>query len=53
MRITVAIACYNLEDRIADCLKSVIAQDFLDFEILIIQQFLFGEILLTLMMDWD
>ena len=36
MRITVAIACYNLEDRIADCLKSVIAQDFPDIEILII-----------------
>ena len=36
MRITVAIACYNLEDRIADCLKSVIAQDFSDFEILVI-----------------
>ena len=36
MRITVAIACYNLEDRIADCLESVIAQDFPDIEILII-----------------
>lgn len=36
MRITVAIACYNLEYKIADCLKSVIAQDFPDIEILII-----------------
>lgn len=36
MKITVAIACYNLENRIANCLKSVIAQDYQDIEILII-----------------
>ena len=36
MKITVAIACYNLEDRIATCLESVISQDFDDMEILVI-----------------
>lgn len=36
MRITVAIACYNLEDRIADCLQSVISQDFQNIEILVV-----------------
>ena len=36
MMITVAILCYNLEDRIAACLESVISQDFEDMEILVI-----------------
>ena len=36
MIITVAIACYNLEDRIAICLESVISQDFKDVEILVV-----------------
>ena len=36
MKITVAISCYNLEDRIAACLESVIQQDFQDMEILVI-----------------
>lgn len=36
MKITVAIACCNLEDRIADCLKSVIFQDYQDLEILVV-----------------
>ena len=36
MKITVAIACYNLEDRIATCLESVISQDYNDMEILVI-----------------
>ena len=34
--ITVAIPCYNLKDSIARCLESVIAQDYADFEILVI-----------------
>ena len=36
MKITVAIPCYNLEDRIAACLESVIQQDFKDMEILVV-----------------
>ena len=36
MKITVAIACYNLEDRIAECLESVISQDFQNIEILVV-----------------
>ena len=36
MKITVAIPCYNLEERIATCLESVISQDFQEMEILII-----------------
>ena len=36
MKITVAIPCYNLEDRITACLESVISQDYQDIEILII-----------------
>lgn len=36
MKITVAIACYNLEDRISVCLESVISQDYKDIEILVI-----------------
>ena len=36
MIITVAITCYNLQDRISACLESVIAQDYEDIEILII-----------------
>jgi len=36
MKITVAIACYNLENRITECLKSVIYQDYQDIEILVI-----------------
>ena len=36
MKITVAIASYNLEDWISKCLESVIAQDFQNMEILVI-----------------
>lgn len=36
MKITVAIPCYNLQYRISACLESVIAQDYKDLEILII-----------------
>ena len=36
MKITVAIPCYNLQDRISACLESVIAQDYKDIEILVI-----------------
>lgn len=36
MRITVAIACYNLEDLIAKCLESVSLQDYQDLEILVV-----------------
>ena len=36
MRITVAIACYNLEDRIATCLESVMSQDYQNIEILVV-----------------
>lgn len=36
MKITVAIPCYNLQDRISVCLESVIAQDYKDIEILVI-----------------
>ena len=36
VKITVAIPCYNLEDRIVTCLESVISQDYQDVEILII-----------------
>lgn len=36
MKITVAIPCYNLEERIAICLESVISQDFQEMEILVI-----------------
>ena len=36
MYLTVSIACYNLESRIAECVKSVIFQDYKDFEILVI-----------------
>lgn len=36
MTITVAIACYNLEDWISDCLESVISQDYQDIEILVV-----------------
>ena len=36
MKITVAIPCYNLQDRISASLESVIAQDYEDTEILII-----------------
>ena len=36
MKITVAIHCYNLEERIATCLESVISQDYNDVEILVI-----------------
>lgn len=39
MKITVAIPCYNLEDRIATCLESVIHQDFQDLEILVIDDY--------------
>ena len=35
MKITVAIPCYNLEDRIAICLDSVVSQDYNDIEILV------------------
>jgi glycosyltransferase involved in cell wall biosynthesis len=36
IKITVAIACYNLEDKIATCLESVIFQDYQNVEILIV-----------------
>lgn len=36
VKITVAIPCYNLEDRIGACLESVISQDYKDFEIIVI-----------------
>lgn len=36
MKITVAIPCYNLQDRISECLESAIAQDYKDIEILVI-----------------
>jgi glycosyltransferase involved in cell wall biosynthesis len=36
MTITVAIPCYNLEDRIAVCLGSIICQDCQEIEILVI-----------------
>lgn len=36
MKITVAITCYNLEDRIIACLDSVFSQDYHDLEILVI-----------------
>ena len=36
MKITVAIPCFNLQDTISQCLESVIAQDFKDVEILVI-----------------
>ena len=36
MKITVAIPCYNLENRIGACLESVIKQDYPDVEILVI-----------------
>lgn len=36
MKITVAVPCYNLEERIATCLESVISQDFQEMEILVI-----------------
>ena len=39
MKITVAIACYNLEDRIAECLESVISQDFQNIEILVVDDY--------------
>ena len=39
MKITVAIPCYNLEERIATCLESVILQDYMDVEILVIDDY--------------
>lgn len=36
MKITVAVPCYNLQDRITACLESIISQDFQDIELLII-----------------
>ena len=36
MKITVAIPCYNLEDKISTCLESVLLQDYCDIEILVI-----------------
>lgn len=36
MKITVAIACFNLENRISACLESVISQDYKDIEILVV-----------------
>ncbi len=36
MRVTVSISCYNQEDKIANCIKSVIAQDYNDIEILVV-----------------
>ena len=36
MKITVAIPCYNQENRIARCLESILTQDYQDFEVLVI-----------------
>lgn len=36
MKITVAIPCYNLENRVSACIESVMKQDFEDFEVLLI-----------------
>lgn len=36
MKITVAVPCYNLEDRISTCLESIVSQDYNDLEILVI-----------------
>lgn len=36
MKITVAIACYNLENRITVCLESVVSQNYDDIEILVV-----------------
>lgn len=36
MKITVAIACHNLEDLIQECLDSVILQDYQDLEVLVV-----------------
>lgn len=36
MRITVAVACYNLEDWIATCLESIVSQDYQNIEILVV-----------------
>ena len=36
MKVTVAIPCFNLEERIATCIESVISQDYQDMEILVI-----------------
>ena len=36
MRITVAIPCYNLENRVSACVESVMKQDFEDYEVLLI-----------------
>lgn len=36
MRVTVSISCYNQEDRIANCIESVITQDCNDIEILVV-----------------
>ena len=36
MRVTVSISSYNQEDRIANCIESVIAQDYNDIEILVV-----------------
>lgn len=36
MKITVAIPCYNLENRISVCLESVIASDYQDIEIFVV-----------------
>lgn len=36
MRITVSISCYNQEDKITDCIESVMAQDYNDVEIIVV-----------------
>ena len=36
MRVTISISCYNQEDKIANCIESVIAQDYNDIEILVV-----------------
>ena len=36
MKVTVAISCYNQEDKITACMESVMAQDYDDIEILIV-----------------
>lgn len=36
MKITVAVACYNQEDKIEKCLESIIGQDYENLEVLIV-----------------
>jgi len=36
MRVTVSISCFNQEDKITNCIESVLAQDYNDIEILVV-----------------